>query len=220
MRVVLASGSPRRRELLGRLGIAFESVPADLPEDIGDGGRAERAARRLAVEKARAVAAVRPAAAVIGADTVVACRGQLLGKPRDASEARAMLKMLRGPVHRVVTAVSVVAPGRRRAFVDHVVSRVRMRDYAEAEITASIARGDPFDKAGAYAIQDGRFAPVDTYEGCYCNVVGLPLWTTAGLLRRAGLELDDVGPGLPPPCALCPEREPAPAAGPLRHAGC
>lgn len=203
VRVILASASPRRRELLTRLGLPFEVVEPRVDE--GDtAGRPERVARRLAVAKARAVAAIRPDAFVLAADTVVAHRGTLLGKPGDATEARATLKRLRGRSHRVVTAVAVLPPGRRRPLVEHVATRVTMRRYTDDKIAASIARGDPFDKAGAYAIQDERFPPVARYDGCYCNAVGLPLWMAARLLRRAGLAVSPRPADLLPQCAACP----------------
>ncbi len=212
--LILASASPRRRELLTRLGLPFEVVAPEVEEDAGAGGRPERIARRLAAAKARAVAAQRPGATVLAADTVVAHRGRLLGKPRDAEEARAMLELLRDRTHRVITAVAVL-PSRRvetprrgvSTLVDHVVTVVRMRRYSDQEIEASIAQGDPFDKAGAYAIQDTLLRPVASYEGCYCNVVGLPLWTTVRLLGRAGLDIMRVSAGdLLPQCAACPLR--------------
>jgi MAF protein len=201
--LILASGSPRRRHLLGCLGLPFEVVEPEIDEsDLA--GRPERVARRLAAAKARAVAARRPDAFILAADTVVAHRGALLGKPREAAEAEATLKRLRGRVHRVVTAVAVLPPGHRRRLVDHAVTRVTMRRYTDAEIAASIARGDPFDKAGAYAIQDDRLAPVARYDGCYCNVVGLPLWTAVRLLGRAGLDITQFSPtDLPPQCDSC-----------------
>ncbi len=211
MRLILASASPRRRELLSRLGVPFEVLPPDIAEDAGQGrGRPERAARRLATAKARAAAALRPDAAVLAADTIVAHRGALLGKPRDAEEATEMLRRLRSRRHRVVTAVAVVAPVEtpRRGVstaIDHVVTIVLMHAYGDEEIAASIARGDPFDKAGAYAIQDERLRPVASYDGCYCNVVGFPLWTTVRLLGRAGLDITHVRSGdLLPQCAACP----------------
>jgi MAF protein len=205
MRLILASASPRRRELLACLGIPFEVTEPRIDERAA-GGRPERAARRLAVAKARAVAARQPEAAVLAADTVVAHRGTILGKPRDAAEAGAMLRRLRGRTHRVVTAVAVLASGWRRPLVAHALTRVTMRRYTDEEIEASIARGDPFDKAGAYAIQDPRLAPVESYSGCYCNVVGLPLWTTAELLRRAGLDITIEAASLLPQCESCPLR--------------
>jgi MAF protein len=122
---------------------------------------------------------------VLAADTIVVLRGDVLNKPRDADEARAMLTRLRDRWHRVVTGVCVVQG--RRVRMAHAVTRVRMRPYTADEIEASIARGDPLDKAGAYAIQDDRFAPVASCESCYCNVVGLPLWSALAMLRDAGV---------------------------------
>ncbi len=181
-------------------------MPADVDEDAGGRGRAERVARRLARAKAVAVAAVQPDAVILAADTVVAYRGGLLGKPRDAGETAAMLRLLRGRRHRVVTAIAVVLPGRKTPLMSHVTTGVLMRPYTDTEIDASIARGDPFDKAGAYAIQDETFRPVERYEGCYCNVVGLPLWTAATLLVRAGVGVRVSAGDLLPQCAPCPER--------------
>jgi len=231
--LILASASPRRRELLARLGLPFEVVEPAV-EEGNLRGRPERVARRLAAAKARAVSEERPDATVLAADTVVAHRGVLLGKPRDAAEAEATLKRLRGRAHRVVTAVAVLPPGRRRPLLDHAATRVTMRRYSDAEIAASIARGDPFDKAGAYAIQDERLAPVARYDavpsprrgaacrarirhpvarfgslpaetrGCYCNVMGLPLWTAVRLLGRAGLDITRISAGdLPAQCRSC-----------------
>ena len=126
-------------------------------------------ARRLARAKALAVAARYPALPVLAADTVVVFRGRLLGKPADEAEAWAMLRGLRGRWHRVITAVALARDGRTR--VDHAVTQVRMREYSDEEIAASIARGDPFDKAGAYAIQDECFRPVAEYRG-WIDLVG------------------------------------------------
>ncbi len=210
--LILASASPRRRELLARFGLPFEVVEPQVDER-GLEGRPERLARRLAVAKAHAVATTRSQATVLAADTVVAYRGDILGKPQDAAQAEAMLRRLRGRSHRVVTAVAVLPPaqtgarrgGRSRPLIDHAVTRVTMRRYSDAEIAASIASGDPFDKAGAYAIQDERLSPVEAYDGCYCNVVGLPLWKALRLLSRAGLDITQVTPErLLPQCAVCP----------------
>ena len=226
--LILASASPRRRDLLARLDLPFKVVAPRLDEGVLR-GRPEPIARRLAAAKARAVAADRPDAAVLAADTVVAHRGVLLGKPANADEAQAMLQRLRGRTHRVVTAVAALPPartgarlgGRRRPLVDHATTYVTMRRYTDADIAASISRGDPFDKAGAYAIQDERLAPVARYDalpgpsvgppggpggqGCYCNVMGLPLWTAIRLLDRAGLDLTPVAlADLLPQCANCP----------------
>ncbi len=221
--LILASASPRRRDLLARLVLAFEVVEPRVDEGQMS-GRPERIARRLAAAKARTVRRERPDAPVLAADTVVAYHGLLLGKPTHADEARAMLRHLRGRAHRVITAVAVLPPARRRPLIDHATTYVTMRRYTDAEIAASIARGDPFDKAGAYAIQDERLAPVARYDalpgpgvdrpagpadrpGCYCNVMGLPLWTAIRLLSRAGLDLTHVAPAaLLPQCEGCPLR--------------
>jgi MAF protein len=199
--LVLASGSPRRRELLADLGFEFDVVPSSVDEDAILRSRPERLARALAQAKARDVAAQRPDAVVLAADTVVSLRGRLLAKPADAADARQMLALLRAKRHRVTTGVCVIAPG-RRPRVAHAVTGVRMRPYAPQEVEASIARGDPFDKAGGYAIQDAVFAPVGAYDGCYCNVVGLPLWATLGLLAEAGIS-PSRGSRMPVACEAC-----------------
>jgi MAF protein len=189
--------------LLAHLGPPFEVDPAAVDEELHRAPPV-RLARQLATVKARAVAARRPHATVLAADTIVAYHGRLFGKPVDADEARAMLEFLGGRTHRVITAVAVLLPGRRRPLIDHVVTSVTMRRLSGEEIAASIARGDPFDKAGAYGIQDELLAPVTTYDGCYCNVMGLPLWTSARLLGRAGLDITHVGAAdLLPQCAEC-----------------
>ncbi|HEU4759246.1 MAG TPA: Maf family protein [Dehalococcoidia bacterium] len=209
--LILASASPRRRELLSRLGLPFEVLAPQIDEKL-EGAPPSRLARRLAATKATAVAVQRPDATVVAADTVVAYRGVLFGKPEDPDEARVILSLLRGRTHRVTTAVAVQPPRRVETpgwgvstLVDHVVTVVRMRRYTDEEIAASIARGDPFDKAGAYAIQDPLLRPVESYDGCYCNVVGLPLWTTVRLLGRAGVDITHVtASGLLPQCVTCP----------------
>lgn len=206
--LILASASPRRQHLLSLLGLHFQAVAPNVEEDFRPGERPQAAARRLARAKALVVAGSHPEEFVLAADTVVACAGRLLSKPSDASEAVAMLRLLRARTHRVITAVTVVPPAARRPLVAHTVTRVRMRPYSDKEIAASIASGHPFDKAGAYAVQDLDFRPVDSLQGCYCNVVGLPLWTTKALLARAGLPATSPFPpsGAPPQCRVCPER--------------
>ncbi len=201
MSLVLASASPRRRELLAALGVPFEIDPADVDETSAERDPA-RLAESLALLKARAVARRRPGDIVIGSDTVVALDGRLLGKPADAPEARAMLHALRDRAHEVVTGVAVVAPGGIEV-VAHERTAVVMRAYSDAECEAFIARGEPFDKAGGYAIQDAAFRPVARIEGCECGVMGLPLWTLARLLRGAGIGGGD--PALDR-CAGCPAR--------------
>jgi MAF protein len=205
--LLLASGSPRRRELLSRLEIGFTVRPPAVDEEAGGLGP-EIAARKIARIKAEAVRLMEPQPAVLAADTIVVLDGAVLGKPSSAGEARAMLLRLRGRVHTVITALALMPPGRRTALSRHATTTVTMRSYSEQEIEGSIARGDPFDKAGGYAIQDALFAPVRSYRGCYCNVVGLPLWSVIDMLRRAEVPVVARVEDLLPQCAACPLRPP------------
>jgi MAF protein len=204
VRFVLASASPRRRELLALLGIPFDVRPVDIDEDAGRSLDPQIVARRLARTKAEAARLTEPNAPIIAADTIVSYESTLLGKPRDAGEARRMLQMLRGHTHDVVTAVALMPPGRRSILGRQPVTHVAMRDYTDPEIEAWIASGGPFDRAGAYAIQDADFQPVERYDGCYCNVVGLPLWPLLEMLRKAELSAEVKPAKLLPQCASCP----------------
>lgn len=201
--LILASSSPRRRELLALIGLPFEVRPPAVAEHI-DSANPAIVASRLARAKAEAARLAEPEAPILAADTVVVHGGDILGKPRDAAEAEVMLRSLRGETHRVITGVAVIPRGGRAALLRHPETAVRMRAYSDAEIVESIARGDPFDKAGGYAIQDERLRPVESYEGCYCNVVGLSLWTAITLLGRAGLDITVTADSLLPQCAVCP----------------
>ena len=190
MRVILASSSPRRRELLAQLGLRFEVVKPDVDESRRAGEDLVDYAERLSREKAEAVAGLlgERAALIISADTIVIDGAELLGKPADAADARRMLRRLRKREHEVVTAFTLyVARERPRVITRHARTVVRMRDYSEAEIEAYIATGDPLDKAGAYAIQNQAFRPVARIEGSYSNVVGLPLGALAEALAALGL---------------------------------
>jgi MAF protein len=183
--LILASSSPRRRQLLAALGIPFIIDVADIDESrVGDESP-EAHVRRLAEEKARTVALRHPDAVILAADTIVVHQGRILGKPGDENEARAMLRALRESPHQVITAVAVARAGDVLSELD--VSTVVMRAYTDAEIDAYIVSGDPFDKAGAYAIQHPDFAPVARLDGCFAGVMGLPLAVTARLLTAAGL---------------------------------
>jgi septum formation protein len=201
LRLILASGSARRPELLAALGVAFEVIPADVDESSSERDP-ERLARELALRKANAVAARERDAAILAADTLVHLGGRYFGKPADASAAAQTLRSLRGKTHQVVSGTAVLAGG--GGDVAAVVTHVTMRDYSADEIAAFVATGRPFDKSGAYAIQDPDFAPVARYEGCMCSVIGLPLWTVRRLL------LDVARIETSPPayerCAACPLR--------------
>jgi nucleoside triphosphate pyrophosphatase len=202
--IILASASPRRHDLFSRLRLQIEVRPVDVDENTAPRGNPEIIARRLARTKAEAARLLDPDAIIVAADTIVALNSAILGKPTDAEDARRMLRALRGREHDVVSAVAVMRTGGRAALLRHPITHVRMRDYTDAEIEASIARQDPFDKAGAYAIQDDVFRPVESHDGCYCNVVGLSLWATIELLRKADLKVAITVDQLLPQCASCP----------------
>jgi septum formation protein len=181
--LILASASPRRRELLRQLGVRFEVVPSDTPETPLPGELPADFARRVAREKAIDVARRRPGTVVVGADTVVVLDGEIFGKPRDGADARRMLRRLSARVHRVLTAVALVdAAG--AVDVIGVESEVEFRALTDAEIDAYVATGEPFDKAGAYAVQGGAGHFVTRLTGSRSNVVGLPIEEVADLLRR------------------------------------
>jgi septum formation protein len=189
-RLILASASPRRRELLGRLGVTFEVMASGI-EEVLDGPPVPETVARLALEKARAVAGRVGRGIVLGADTVVVIDGVALGKPLDPADARAMLRRLRGRVHDVITGVAVVDAQVGRALTAGVVTRVEMADASDDAIDAYVAGGEPLDKAGAYAIQGEGATLVAEFAGSYSNVVGLPLGATAWLLREFGVEVSD-----------------------------
>lgn len=180
---VLASASPRRRDLLAALGLRFAVDAADIPEIPQAGESPEEFARRAAADKAVYVAARHPGRLTLGADTVVALGGDILGKPLDRDDARRMLERLSGANHRVCTAIALTIPG-AAPDVAVVVSDVAFRPMTGVEIDAYIDSGDPFDKAGAYGIQSGAGRFVDSVRGSYSNVIGLPLVETIALLTR------------------------------------
>jgi septum formation protein len=188
LRVILASASPRRRELLGRLCREFDVVPSEIDEVL-DGPPSPETVAALALAKARAVAERVGDGMVVGADTVVVIDGVALGKPADAEDARSMLRRLRGRGHEVITGVAVVDAGTGRAETAAVVTRVVLADVGDDVIAAYVASGEPLDKAGAYAIQGRGAALVAGFVGSYSNVVGLPLAATARLLRGFGVEV-------------------------------
>lgn len=184
----LASQSPRRRELLARLGVPFGVLDVDVPEQRAPGEPAEDYVRRVAREKAGAglleVVAV-PGALVLGGDTEVVLDDEVFGKPRDADDAAAMLRRLSGRTHRVISAISLVSAGREAQAVS--VSEVGFAELDDAAIARYVASGEPMGRAGAYAIQGYAEAFVTRLSGSYSGVMGLPLYETACLLREFGL---------------------------------
>jgi len=193
---ILASNSPRRRELLSLLDCPFQVIPADINENRQPGESPEDYVRRLACQKARAVSAVKEGL-VIAADTIVVDDDEFLGKPLDEEDARRMLTRLRGRVHQVFTGIVLIDSQTGESFEDVCRTDVPMRDYLDAEIEAYIATGDPMDKAGAYAIQHPGFHPVEGLTGCFASVMGLPLCHLAVGLRTLGY---DVPESLPERC--------------------
>lgn len=185
--LVLASASPRRRELLGWLGVRFEVDVAKVDERPRPGEPAAALVERLAHDKARAVAARRPDAWVLAADTTVEIDGDLIGKPADRHEAAAMLARLAGREHRVWTGFALIEPGSAVRAAATVMSRVRFRPLPPAVVAAYAASGEADDKAGAYAIQGRGAALIETVEGSFTNVIGLPLAEVERALGEAGL---------------------------------
>lgn len=184
--VLLASASPRRQRLLQAAGIRFEAVASNIPEVMQPEETAEEFVCRMAVAKAEQVAACRPgeARAIVGADTVVLLERTVLGKPDSASSAASMLRLLSGRTHVVLTGLCVLEARRRRRWVEVVRTRVRFAPLREEEIREYVATGEPLDKAGAYAIQGLASKFVERIEGCYFNVVGLPVPTLYRLLQQ------------------------------------
>ncbi len=188
--LVLASASPRRRELLTQAGFVFSVHPAHIPEDLLPGEEPIAYVTRLAREKAEAVFRELSGdrayvdLAVLGADTTVTLDGHVLAKPEDAADAARMLRMLSGRTHRVITGVAVVTA--ERVEVAAEVTAVRFLALSAAEIAAYVATGEPMDKAGAYAIQGRAAQWIPRIEGCYFNVVGLPLALVGAMLEGIG----------------------------------
>ncbi len=172
-RLILASGSPRRRELLTRMGYSFEIIVPDVDEEVS--GHAREVVGILSSRKAHAVADAQDNGVVIASDTLVSLDGQALGKPHDAADAHRMLRLLSGKTHEVFTGVTIIDAATRQAATQVVRTGVIFRELSDAEIDAYIATGEPMDKAGAYAIQGGAHGFVEGFEGSYENVIGFPV---------------------------------------------
>ena len=190
MRLILASASPRRAELLRAAGIEFEVSPADVDERFLAGEKPEGAVVRLAEQKAAAIAAGQPDAVVLGADTTVVVGGEALGKPADGADAARMLRLLSGRAHDVLTGICLRASGRKLVHLE--ATRVRMLKLSEAEIAWYLSTGEAFDKAGAYAVQGLASRFIGGIDGSYSNVVGLPISSVYELLKELGC--DTLGP--------------------------
>ena len=199
--MVLASISPRRRELIGALGLEVEFADPDVvEEEPGRGEAPEAYVKRLSVEKAVSASESDRSAVVIAADTAVMLGEEILGKPVNRVEAREMLMRLRGRAHTVMTGVTVLDGSEGRHYSVVEVSRVEMRAYGDREVGEYVESGRPMDKAGAYGVQDRGFRPAESVNGCYSNVVGLPLCRLAELLARVGV---DASPRTEASCDRC-----------------
>jgi septum formation protein len=191
--LILASASPRRRELLSQLAIPFTVIPANIEEHQLVNESPVTYVRRMAESKAAHVAQQYPDALVLGADTIVVLDHDILGKPAHHDEARQILHRLSGRQHTIITGLALLQHRRHLKRLDTVSTLVRFHALLPADIEAYVATGEPFDKAGAYGIQGGAAAFVASRDGCYTNVVGLPVRRTAALLRSVGVQVYDAG---------------------------
>lgn len=189
MRLILASASPRRKQLLRSAGFIFQVVPSTIEEDYQPGEPPEVFVERMAGRKADQVAqryAQQPAVVVLGADTIVVVNGEVLGKPRSSAAAGQIVQKLAGRTHEVITGVALVEPVTGKRILRHVRTRVTFLPLSQEEVEAYVASSEPLDKAGAYGIQGWASRFVSGIEGCYFNVVGLPLSLLYSLLRDHG----------------------------------
>lgn len=186
--IILASTSPRRRELLRQIGIEFTTDPADVDERVLSEERPEDYAVRVAREKAKVAAQRASAALIIAADTIVVLGDTILGKPVDAADAERMLGMLSGRMHRVLTGLVVMDSATGKVLTRLADTRVWFRDLSAEEIHAYVTTREPLDKAGAYGIQDKGALLIRKIEGCYFNVVGLPLALLAEMFAEFGIQ--------------------------------
>jgi septum formation protein len=188
-KLILASSSPRRRQLMEQLGLKFSIVPSGVEETLSRLLSPAEAVKQNAYQKARQVAGCLGEGLIIGADTLIALDNKLLGKPRSAAEAVEMLQSLGGKTHRVYTGVSVVDAPSGRWATDYMSSGVTMKPLTLEQIRGYVATGEPLGKAGAYAIQGRGEILIEKIEGCYSNIVGLPLPLLAEMLLDFGVSV-------------------------------
>ena len=186
-KLTLASGSPRRAQILSNAGFELDIAPAEIDEDafLVDAEDFSKTVQKLALAKAESIAARHSGEYVLGADTIVILDGVVLGKPESADHAHAMLRSLSGKSHKVITGIAIINPV-GEPHTEFVSTSVIFRSLDDDEIANYVSSGSPLDKAGGYGIQDGSFAPVASYDECYLNVVGLPMCATSELLEQSG----------------------------------
>ena len=204
--LILASESPRRREMLADMGLPFRAVSPSVDEGREPGEPAATMVARLAAAKARRGAELAGGGVVIGADSAVVVDARIMGKPATEAEAWEMLQALRDRDHTVVTGVVVEDTETGRRVSGTMATIVRMRDYSDGEIAAYVKSGEAMDKAGGYAIQDRRFRPAGSWEGCYTNIMGLPMCLLADLLQGVGVDALSGRVRVPEECSPCPFR--------------
>jgi septum formation protein len=187
MRLVLASASPRRADLLRAAGIPFDVFPVNVDEHFRVGEKAEHAVARIAEAKAHVAAVSHGDAIILGADTTVVIRGKVLAKPADRADAERMLRLLSGRTHEVFTGVCLCWHGRRLVHVE--ATRVRMAQLGDTEIDWYVSTDEPFDKAGGYAVQGLGSRFIEGIDGSYSNVVGLPISSVYELLKELGCDI-------------------------------
>ena len=188
-KIILASASPRRKELLERIGLRFEVEPSNYEEDMNSGLEPHELTQKISLEKAEAVASKCKDAIVIAADTFFVFGGQILGKPHTEEDARKMLETISGNSHSVITGFSIIDTGKNKTLSKSVETKVYIRKLTMAEIDAYVKSKEPLDKAGAYAIQGLRAVIVERIEGDYFNVVGLPLSALVEALKEFGINI-------------------------------
>lgn len=188
--IILASSSPRRRELLSQAGIPFTMMPGEVDEEKAElSGTPEQITEQLAYLKAMDVAGKLQKGLVLGADTIVVCDGEIFGKPADEEDAIRMLQSLSGREHLVITGIALADAESGKVAIGHETTKVKFSSITSEDIKAYIKTGEPFGKAGAYAIQGRGALLVESIDGCYSNVVGLPLFRLGNMLREFGMSV-------------------------------
>lgn len=188
-KIILASASPRRKELLENIGLKFEVEPSNHPEDISYRLKPHELARSISHKKALAIAGKYKNAIIIAADTFVVFRGKIMGKPKTEAEARKMLATLSGKSHSVITGFTVIDTDEKKTLSRSVETKVHVKKLTPEEIDAYVKTEEPLDKAGAYAIQGLGSAIVEKIEGDYFNVIGLPLCALTDSLKEFGIQI-------------------------------
>ena len=187
-KIILASASPRRRDLLSQMGLKFDVIPSNVDENIDNKAFSKELIENLALEKALDVKnKINYPAIIIGSDTVVVTNNEILGKPKDKTDALRMLQLLSGKTHQVISAIAIVDSEEDKTLVDSVVSEVTFKPLSDSEINNYIETQEPMDKAGAYAIQGLAGIFIVSICGCYSNIVGISVYKLAQMLKQLGV---------------------------------